>query len=89
MPTITSMRRHWMRSCWVCTMWYNTTCENTYENVSIPETSGWSIDEAGEYSIDWESPEVMNNIDRIIQFLTKGCTCKKGCNTDTELNLDV
>ncbi len=24
----------------------------------------------------------MNNIDRTIQFLTKGCTCKKGCNTN-------
>ena len=36
----------------------------------------------GVYSIDWEDPEVQNKIRGTIDFLVKGCTCKKGCKTN-------
>ena len=33
----------------------------------------------GQYIIDWESPEVQQQIKDNIEYLTKGCSCKKGC----------
>lgn len=41
--------------------------------------SGWKLDE-GVYTVDWECPDVQSNIKQTIDFLTKGCACKKnGC----------
>ena len=33
------------------------------------------------YAIDWESTEVQQTVRQRIEFLTKGCNCKKGCRT--------
>ena len=33
------------------------------------------------YTIDWEAAEVQQKIKRNIEFLTKGCSCLKGCKT--------
>ena len=38
--------------------------------------------EGDKYAIEWEAAEVMEKIKGTIQFLTKGCSCKKGCRTN-------
>ena len=43
---------------------------------------GWIEDENGEYNFDWECAEVQSRITDTISFLTKGCSCKKGCQTN-------
>ena len=79
MPTITSMWRHWLRSCWVVNMWQCSTHENPYADLPKPESCGWMKSSSGHYSVDWECPAVMSKVQDTIDFLTKGCGCKKGC----------
>ena len=50
-----------------------------YSSLPQPEHSGWTIYEEGRYAIDWEAPEVVEKVKHTIQFLTKCCSCKKGC----------
>ena len=77
-PSFTSLWRHWMRSCWVSQMWQNSSEEDMYNSLSLPEDNGWiQIDET--YAIDWEATEVQAKVKGKIDFLTKGCNCKKGC----------
>jgi len=52
-----------------------------YSSLLQPEQSGW-IKDGDHYAIDWEVTEVMERIKGTISFLTKGCSCKKGCRTN-------
>ena len=79
-PSITSLWRHWLRSCWVHEMWQNSSEEDLYTSLPLPEESGWKkLDDC--YSIDWEAPEIQEKVQESIEFLIKGCNCKKGCKT--------
>lgn len=77
MPSSTSMWRHWQHSCWVATMWLGSVMEKPYDKLPPPENNGWEII----YDKYRECPTVMSQVKRTIDFLTKGCTCKKGCQT--------
>ena len=48
---------------------------------ALPVNSGWTKD-GNTFTIDWEDPAVINKIKGTIDFLTKGCSCKKGCATN-------
>lgn len=79
-PSITSLWRHWCRSCWIFEMWQHCHLEDIYITLPLPETSGWKRDRTtGSYSIDWESEEETARVSDTINFLTNGCACKKGC----------
>jgi len=78
-PSFTSLWRHWLRSCWVSQMWQNSPCHDLYSSIPLPEHSGWIHHSDGTYAIDWEAPEIQEKIKDTIDFLTKGCSCKKGC----------
>ena len=80
-PSHTAVWRHWLRSCWVCQMWKNSPNDQLYRDLSPPEQSGRERDENGEYSVDWESPEACKQAQETIEFLIKGCSCRKGCHT--------
>ena len=79
-PTYTSLWRHFLRSSWIHQMWQNSTYQDIYSSLLPPEQSGW-IKDGDHYAIDWEASEVMERIKGTISFLTKGCSCKKGCRT--------
>ena len=79
-PTLTSLKRHWMRSCWIRHMWENSQKPDQYSELAPPETQGW-IKDQGKYSIDWEAEETLQQIQATLDFLDKGCTCKTGCKT--------
>ncbi len=81
MPSPTSMWRHWLRSCWVARMWRNSNGEDILGGLPAPEESGWTRNTDGEYIYDWECPTVLQRVKDTIDFLTKGCSCKKGCST--------
>lgn len=78
-PSVTSLWRHWLRSSWVYQMWQCSNQCDIYSSLPKLEDSGWTICEEGRYAIDWEAPEVVEKVKSTIQFLTKGCSCKKGC----------
>ena len=62
-------------------MWQHSSYPDILSNLPAPELSGWLLQSYNNYAIDWESPEVQQNIRHNIEFLTKGCSCRKGCQT--------
>ena len=75
-PSITALWRHWLRSCWTSQLWHNSS-EDVYTSLPIPEESGWNESHDG-YTFDWEAPEIQSRVQKSIDFLMKGCSCKKG-----------
>ena len=78
-PSITSLWHHWTWSCWISQMWRNSHLSNMYSSLPQPEDYGWIHNEDGSYCI---APEIIGKVKTTIEFLTKGCTCKKGCRTN-------
>ncbi len=62
-------------------MWLNSPLQDLYHSLPCPNDSGWIRQPNGSFSIDWEAPEVQDQIKTNIDFLIKGCSCKKGCKT--------
>ena len=81
MPSHTSMWRHWLRSCWVAQMWSNSPEEDLQGSLPPPDDCGWKRASDGSYTVDWECPTVQQQVQDTINFLTKGCSCKKGCHS--------
>ena len=81
-PSYTALWRHWLRTCWCTQLWQSSTQEDIYANMQPPEQFGWIHHSDGTYSIDWEDPDVQEKVRGTIDFLLKGCTCKKGCKTN-------
>ena len=78
-PTITSLWRHWLRCCWVSQMWQHSSQADIFMSLPPPEDSEWLRQADGNYVIDWEAAEVQQMVRNNIKFLTKGCSCTKGC----------
>jgi len=75
-PSVDALWRHWKRSCWVADMWGQAD-QNTM-NVKDVSLYGWSVKD-GTISVDWDSGDNLEKVQRRIQLLTKGCKCKAGC----------
>ena len=80
-PTITSLWRYWLRCCWVSQMWQNSGKADMFASLASPQDSGWLVQEDGKCVFDWEATEVRQMMKDNIIFLTKGCSCTKGCKT--------
>ena len=80
-PTITALQRHWIRSCWIKGMWENSCKSDLYDALEAPETQGWLKLNEISYCIDWEANDVAEKIQATLDFLSKGCSCKTGCQT--------
>ena len=78
-PMHTSLWRHWKRSCWISQMWQQSNQANVFSSLPVPEDNGWTLQSDRQCIIDWESPEVQQQIKDNIEYLIKGCSCKKGC----------
>ena len=53
--------------------------EDVQHSLPQPELCGWTKNNDGSYVFDWECPSVQKLVKETITFLTKGCSCKKGC----------
>ena len=78
-PSFTSLKLHWLRSCWVSMLWAHATMENVYSTLPNPTTYGWMINDEGNYEIKWDNENEMQKVKQMLTFLTEGCKCKKGC----------
>ena len=78
-PSFTALWRHWLRSCWISQLWQNSPQSDVYSQLPPPDESGWLLHQDGSYTINWEDPEVQQKIKGTIDFLIKGCSCRKGC----------
>lgn len=72
-----ALKLHWKRCCWVGTVWQKSQ-EHNFLYPSITEY-GWFDGENG-IEVEWDSPENLSQINQNVEFLTRGCGCKKsGC----------
>ena len=78
LPTTEALWRHWLRSCWVITMWKQS--DRNIMQVADITRCGWKINN-GIVSIDWDSDSNLAAINEKVILLTKGCKYKKGCNS--------
>ena len=76
-PSFTALWHHWQRSFWTSQL--SSPLPDLYSTLPLPGQNGWLLNSDGSYSTDWEAPEVQDKITQTINFLTKGCKCKKGC----------
>ena len=76
-PSYDALWRHWLRTCWVSQMWANSPQEDVLKGLPPPEHSGWIIVGNQQFQFDWGSEEAQQRVQNTIDFLTKGCSCKK------------
>lgn len=77
MPSYTSLWRHWLRSCWVAQMWKHSPKRNVYGALPPPEECGWKKGSTANYDFDWDCSNFQTTVQETINFLMKGCSCKK------------
>ena len=83
LPSYTALWRHWLRSCWMASLWLNASLPNPRSSLPFPENSGWLLSsERRKYTIDWEDPDIVAKVETNIALLIKGCKCKGGCKTN-------
>ena len=76
-PSTDALKRHWMRSCWVVSVWRQATDNHiTYPSL---EGNGWKHPDSSTLTIDWDSDDNMANIRSVVALIKKGCGCKMGC----------
>lgn len=76
-PSTTALERHWKRTSWISLFWNNSTKKHIDQDLPSPQQSGWHKESENSYSIDWDCEELQEKVRGTIEFLTKGCTCKK------------
>jgi hypothetical protein len=73
-PSITSLKYHWQRACWVAQVW-----EQADLNFVLYPTLtdyGWSITD-DRLSIVWDSKEHLTKVENFRKLWTQGCQCLK------------
>ena len=78
LPSNTALQYHWLRSCWVSTVWsLCTTPQFQYPDLV---SHGYVVtfdNNVPIIEIMWDSEENMTEIRNNVAFLTRGCACKK------------
>ena len=77
MPSTSALERHWKRTCWVSQFWEKSIHSDSKRGLPNPEESGWLRNHAGAFEIDWDSQELQDRVKGTVEFLMKGCSCKK------------
>lgn len=76
-PSITALKKHWKRSCWIQSVWN----QATHNMMLYPplEGNGWKFTDNNEFVIDWDSEENVTQVWTRVMLIKKGCGCKTGC----------
>lgn len=76
MPSVESLRLHWMRCCWVATVWG----QAYTQKMVVPSITdyGWELKD-GKADVVWDTEENIRKTTERVQSLRVGCKCSKGC----------
>ena len=78
LPSNGALRLHWLRTCWVATVWGNVHLPVfTYPDISL---YGYNVsNDNGEIhvNITWDTDENIDKIKANVLYLTRGCSCAK------------
>ena len=78
-PSEGALDRHWLRSCWVLSVWKQANRNNL---VYLPlDGNGWKQPTSETLEIDWDSSDHLSTVRTRVALLQKGCGCKTGCRT--------
>lgn len=77
-PSDGALWRHWTRSSWIANMWQQ--ADKNEMTLKPLNGNGWKVTNNG-LEIDWDSQENLESVRYRVALLTKGCGCKKGCQT--------
>ena len=77
-PSDDALLRHWKRSCWVISVWR----QSTQNHITYPplDRNGWKVDQ-NVLLIEWDSDENITKVRTRVALIKKGCACKTGCLT--------
>ena len=79
-PSFDALWRHWLRTCWVSSMW----SQATQKHMSLLDLTqyGWKVVE-GKLECDWESDENQTAVRERVGLLFRGCSCSSvtACST--------
>jgi len=78
-PNADALKLHWQRCCWVFSYWKQT-LKNIMTLSPLTE-NGWAL-KNDEISVVWDTDDNLKRVQATIQWYTKGCSCKSGCNTN-------
>ena len=78
LPSVESLRFHWLRACWVSDVWLQAD-ESNVSHLPLDDY-GWTIDN-GLVKFKRDTPENIARVVDVVKQLTSGCGCKKGCKT--------
>ena len=76
LPSCSALTFHWLRSCWVQTVWNQAQkAVFTYPDISL---YGYVVSpENGTVTCQWDTEENIDRIKSNVLYLTRGCACKK------------
>ena len=79
-PSDHALLRHWKRSCWVVSVW----SQSTQNHITYPPLNGngWKLDlNSTSIQIERDSDDNISVVRIGVALLKKGCGCKTGCPT--------
>ena len=78
LPSNSSLSLHWLRSCWVSTVWGNACSPRfDYPNITMYGYNVSNENGSSKVSIVWDTDENISRIRKNVLYLTRGCGCKK------------
>ncbi|XP_066282530.1 uncharacterized protein [Branchiostoma lanceolatum] len=79
LPSFDALKLHFDRCIWVCKLW-SLSLEQDMDLPNI-EMHGWKIEDSI-IKVVWDSNENISRVKKTVEFLTRGCSCKSGCQTN-------
>ena len=78
LPSCSALKLHWLRSCWVSSVWDNVCSPYfMYPDVSLYGYNVSTEDDKNKVSLIWDTEENINLIRENVIHLTRGCACSK------------
>ncbi|XP_022111561.1 uncharacterized protein LOC110990766 [Acanthaster planci] len=77
LPSDTALSLHWLRSCWVSSVW-GSALQPVFDYPDV-KCYGWaqSENDARDICIVWDSSDNMERVRKNVYHLTRGCSCNK------------
>lgn len=79
-PSFESLIFHWLRSCWILHLWQQ--AQLNHKKLAPLHGYGWTRDKDGKLKIHWDTDENRQKVNKRVDLLMKGCSCKSGCTSN-------
>lgn len=78
LPSDEALRLHWLRSCWVSSVWDSAKTDKfMYPDISKYGFKVSNVEGETVVGVEWDTVENMRKIKENVLYLTRGCSCAK------------